>query len=124
MKFSLFNYWLIDLFRHCFPIRNRRSSRRNSRTRQLSVSRNVQLLELRALPSGVTITVLNTNDAGFGSLRDAINQANIDNSGDIINFASSLNGGTIYLTSGPIQIDGSLSIDGPGSGLMKIDGGW
>lgn len=64
-----------------------------------------------------TITVINTNDSGNGSLRQAIANAN---DGDTIEFDSSLNGQTITLTSGELPIDKSIVISGPGANLLGI----
>src|SRR6476661_10179319 len=50
--------------------------------------------------SADTITVININDSGPGSLRQALVDAN---NGDTINFASSLNGQRITLTSGELN---------------------
>src|SRR6516164_7733470 len=66
-----------------------------------------------------TLTVLNTLDKGAGSLRDTITGAK---SGDTIDFASSLNGQTIILTSGELAISQSLDIEGPGASLLAISG--
>jgi hypothetical protein len=67
--------------------------------------------------SAATITVLNTNDSGAGSLRQAISDSS---SGDTINFDSSLNGQTITLTSGELLIDKNLTITGPGANQLAI----
>jgi hypothetical protein len=56
-----------------------------------------------------TITVTNLNDSGAGSLRQAILDAN---SGDTINFAPGLAGGTLVLTNGELDITKSITIDG------------
>jgi hypothetical protein len=77
----------------------------------------VDTLEIRALLSGVE-TVTNTSDSGPGSLRNAINNAT---SGEIINFARSAFG-TITLSSGPLVVASSLTIDGPGSKNVTING--
>jgi hypothetical protein len=63
-----------------------------------------------------TITVTNTNDSGPGSLRQALA---IANDGDTINFAVT---GTIVLTSGGLVIDKDVTISGPGSDQLSIDG--
>ncbi len=64
-------------------------------------------------------TVINLNDSGTGSLRDVINSAS---SGDTIRFDTSLDGDTIFLTSGQITINRSLVILGNGPGLTFVDG--
>src|SRR5262245_36428232 len=67
-------------------------------------------------PTPITYTVTNLNDSGAGSLRQAVLDANAHPGPDVINFASGLSG-TITLTSGQLMIFGSVSINGPGSGL-------
>lgn len=57
----------------------------------------------------VTLTVLNLNDSGPGSLRQAVLDAV---SGDTITFTSTLSGQTILLTSGQIVLDKNLTLDG------------
>ncbi|NEQ36125.1 MAG: DUF4347 domain-containing protein, partial [Okeania sp. SIO3I5] len=56
-----------------------------------------------------TLTVTNNNDSGTGSLREAIATAQ---SGDTIEFSPSLANQTITLTSGQLEIDKDLTIDG------------
>ncbi len=63
-----------------------------------------------------TLTVTNTNDAGSGSLRQAIIDAS---SGETIKFSVT---GTIRLTSGQLTIDKNLTINGPGANLLTISG--
>jgi hypothetical protein len=75
----------------------------------------LEVLEDRAVPA----TVTNLNDAGPGSLRQAIIDANADPSGDTIVFQPGLRG-TILLTSGQLIVTGSVAITGPGSGLLDI----
>jgi predicted outer membrane repeat protein len=65
------------------------------------------------------LTVTSAADAGAGSLRDAIAQANF---GDIIQFAPSLANQTITLTSGQLTIDKSLTIDGGNAPGLTISG--
>jgi hypothetical protein len=63
-----------------------------------------------------TITVINTNDSGPGSLRQTLASAN---DGDTINFAVT---GTITLTSDGLVIDKNVTISGPGASQLSIDG--
>src|SRR6476659_77615 len=69
--------------------------------------------------SAATITVININDSGPGSLRQALGDAN---NGDTINFASSLNGQRITLTSGELNVDKHITISGPGAKDLAVDG--
>jgi hypothetical protein len=77
----------------------------------------VLALECRTLPS--TLTVLNNQDSGPGSLRDTIAAAA---SGDTINFDAGLAGQTITLTSGQLLLNKSLEIDGPGADQLTVSG--
>jgi hypothetical protein len=72
------------------------------------------------IPSG-TLTVLNTNDSGAGSLREAIMFANICPDANTIVFAPSAYG-KITLTSGELPIAATLSIFGPGPTNVLISG--
>jgi hypothetical protein len=74
------------------------------------------LLYAVAIPvHATTITVVNGNDSGPGSLRQAILNAS---SGDTINFAPSIT--TVTLTSGELVIDKNLTITGPGANRMTV----
>src|SRR5262245_1346755 len=75
-------------------------------------------LEVRTVPS--TLTVLNNQDAGAGSLRDAIARAH---DGDTIAFAPGLVGQTITLTSDELAIKKSLDIEGPGADQLAVSSG-
>src|SRR5262249_36208852 len=77
----------------------------------------LELLEDRTLPS--TLTVLNTQDNGDGSLRAVLAAAQPD---DTIRFDHHLRGQTITLTSGELVIDKSLDIEGPGAERLTISG--
>lgn len=72
------------------------------------------------LPSlrGATITVVNANDNGSGSLRQALADA-VD--GDTINFDPSLNRATITLN-GELVVGKSVTIDGPGANQLYVNG--
>lgn len=65
-----------------------------------------------------TIIVLNTNDSGAGSLRNAVATSN---AGDIIDMTAL--SGTISLTSGHIDIPSGkdITINGPGATILTID---
>lgn len=65
------------------------------------------------------ITVTNTADAGAGSLRQAIVDAQEN---DTITFAVDVRG-TIALTSGELLISKALTIQGPGASLLTVDAG-
>jgi len=67
-----------------------------------------------------TIVVQSTNDAGPGSLRQAILDAH---DGDVIGFADAIAGQTILLTSLTLVVDGkAVEIDGPSSSGIVLDG--
>jgi hypothetical protein len=66
-----------------------------------------------------TFTVTNLNNSGPGSLRQAIIDANAAPGPDIIQFGVT---GTIVMSGGAMQIAGPLSIVGPGSANLTIDG--
>lgn len=65
----------------------------------------------------VTITVMNTNDSGAGSLRAALISAN---DGDTIDFQAAVTG-TVTLTTGQLVVDKSVVISGPGANNLTVD---
>ena len=69
-----------------------------------------------------TFLVNNASDRGIGSLRQAIADANELPGLDTIEFANNLNGQTITLTSGELQISDDLTINGLGADLLTISG--
>src|SRR5687767_12658803 len=75
-------------------------------------------LEERCLPS--TFTVFNANNAGFGSLRQAVTLANLKPGADVIRFAPSAFG-EITLTKS-LKIIDDLAIRGPGAERLTISG--
>jgi hypothetical protein len=88
---------------------------RHARLRKRATFRlEVERLEQRWVPS----TVLNLNDSGAGSLRQAILDAP---AGGTVDFQSGLTG-TIVLTSGELAIGKDLTIDGPGAGVITVSG--
>jgi hypothetical protein len=78
----------------------------------------LETLEGRDVPS--TLTVTNTLDSGAGSLRAEVTAAR---SKDTIVFAPGLEGQTITLTSGQLDITQDLTVQGPGAGLLAVSGG-
>src|SRR5215471_8111742 len=67
------------------------------------------------LPPNIVVT--NTNDSGFGSLRFALGIA-----GDGYTIDATGVSGTILLTSGELQINHNVTINGPGAGNLAING--
>ena len=65
-------------------------------------------------------SVDNLNDAGLGSLRQAIADANAIVGADTVEFQAGLSG-TIALSSGEMTITDDLTIDGPGAEDLTID---
>ena len=108
-----------------FPswLRNpRRSDSSSTLVRQRASFRpQLEALESRWLLS--TLTVLNNLDGGKGSLRNEVAQAEKSGGKDTILFAPALNGHTITLTSGELDVTQNLTIQGPGAGLLTISGG-
>ena len=93
-----------------------RLSHRRPTPRRRSVAPRLEVMEDRTVLN--TLTVINTNDSGQGSLRQAILNAS---SGDTINFDSALAGKTITLTSGELDITNNVNIDGSfPSGLPAV----
>ncbi|MFO0968633.1 MAG: right-handed parallel beta-helix repeat-containing protein [Gemmataceae bacterium] len=87
---------------------------------------NVEALEDRTAPA--TFTVLNTNDTGAGSLRNAVAQANANLGADTILFDNTVfnTPQTIVLTSGAITFAGDTAlttVTGPGANLLSVSGG-
>ncbi len=76
------------------------------------------LLSVTSLSSASVLTVINLNDSGPGSLRQAILSAA---GGDTINFANNVTG-TITLTSGELLITNGLTLNGPGASTLTISG--
>src|SRR5262245_58150602 len=88
----------------------RRSAARPPRSRRARLW--LQCLEDRVTPTN--FIVMNTADAGTGSLRDAISQANAMMGADTITFAAGVTG-MITLTTGELLISDDLTITGPGT---------
>ncbi|MDQ5909577.1 MAG: hypothetical protein QG599_1672 [Pseudomonadota bacterium] len=68
------------------------------------------------------LVITNLADSGIGSLRQAILDANTVAGANTITFQTGLTS-TIFLTSAALDIDGDLTIQGPGAAILAIDGG-
>ncbi len=77
----------------------------------------VESLESRSLLS--TITVSNIGDTGPGTLRAAIEQANLDPAQDTITFAPSVTG-TITLSTALPDLSANVVIAGPGLSVLSV----
>src|SRR3954465_8554879 len=76
-----------------------------------------------------TVTTANdfVGDDGFRSLREAVGQANATPEADTIQFATGLEGGTLTLTQGELQLTQDVSIDGDADNngsRVTLSGGW
>jgi hypothetical protein len=79
----------------------------------------IEALETRIAPATFIVTSL--EDSGAGSLRDAVAQANENEGADLIIFSKEL-AGTIKLAGEQLLITDTLTIKGPGSSKLAIDG--
>ena len=91
-------------------------SRRQPRCNRLGIE---SLEDRRVL---ATFMVTNLDDAGTGSLREAIADANTQAGADEIVFQAGL-AGAIHLASGELSIGDELSIIGPDDGSITVDAG-
>lgn len=87
-------------------------------TKKIIVS-SLEPLESRIAPA--TFTVINTNDAGAGSLRQAVLDANAHLGVDTITFKLPTDS-IIGLAGGEIAITESVNILGPGAGKLTVSG--
>ncbi len=87
-----------------------------SRRRRHRFAPDLLALEARALLS--TLTVMNDNDSGSGSLRYELGVAKPN---DIVDFSPKAYG-TITLTSGPLQVPNGVDVQGPGASKVAVSG--
>jgi len=76
-----------------------------------------------AASANVPLSVTNLNDSGAGSLRQALLDANTAPGQDVITFATGVSG-TISLLSDFPHLTEVIDLEGPGSSVITIDGGW
>jgi hypothetical protein len=100
-------------------LRKHNAKPRTSRRASSTFRPQLEVLEGRDVPSTLTVTN-NLDDGSKGSLRYEIGKAH---NGDTIVFAPSLDGQTITLRGSELDIAKNLTIQGPGAGLLTIDGG-
>ena len=94
--------------------------------RPLALAIAIALSAAPTISKAATYTVMNTNDSGAGSLRQAVLDANANTGADEILFDSSITGETITLISGELRISDSSVISGPTENhpsSITIDGG-
>lgn len=109
----------------------RQQRRSLERARRKAAGRGTALSSGAALTLGVamaaapgqaaTFTVMNLNDSGANSLRQAVLDANLAAGPDIIDFQVGLTG-AITLTTGELPITDSIDIQGPGTAVITVDG--
>jgi hypothetical protein len=102
----------------------RQAARRRQRRKQRKIAAGMGLGIGAALGTGATahaqdFTVTNLNDAGSGSLRQAVIDANGASGADRVLFQSSLTG-TLDLTSGQLLVTGPTEFIGPGANRLTI----
>lgn len=82
-------------------------------------------LTLGALAGGAagaaTFEVSNLDDAGAGSLRQALLDANAAAGADVVTFQAGLTG-TLTLTTGQLEITDSVDLQGPGAAALTVSG--
>jgi hypothetical protein len=79
----------------------------------------VEFLEGRLAPA--ILTVLNTNDSGPGSLRQALLEAQSTPENDLVTFAAGVTG-TIQLASQLPSLDSGIDLEGPGPANLTVQG--
>ncbi|HLW66075.1 MAG TPA: hypothetical protein VKS79_12260, partial [Gemmataceae bacterium] len=97
-------------------LRKQNAKPRTSRRASSTFRPRLEALDDRLVPS--TLKVTTYFDGGPGSLRYEIAQAR---SGDTITFDKNLGSPVVYVTSGELVIDKSLTIKGPGAGVLAIE---
>jgi hypothetical protein len=121
----------LSWLRNWMPTSTRERRRTHGAARKRASFRpRLEDLESRDVPSILTVT--NTLDSGKGSLRYEIAQAEKSNGQDTVAFNikksdrgynATTGAWTITLTSGELDITGSLKIQGPGAGRLTVSGG-
>ncbi len=98
--------------------------RRRTRARRVAVATGAALGGTALLAPGAgaaNFPVTNTGDLGAGSLRSAVNSANLAAGPDTISFTGAGAAGEITLST-EISITDDLTINGPGAGALSVSG--
>src|SRR5262245_48036899 len=98
----------------------RRTSPRSLRSSERPRRLRLEGLEAREVPAAFAVTT--EDDAGPGSLRQAIVDANTLPGPDNITFELGAGAHTIALTGGELELTDSVTVDGPGPNLLTVSG--
>ena len=97
----------------------------------------LEALEDRVVPASLTVTSA-ADSLAAGTLRSAVNQANLDAAkgiSDSISFAANLNGSHIFLSLGRLEVESrhrgaevdiwgsGIALNGDGTNILQIDSG-
>jgi hypothetical protein len=102
--------------------RRKQAQRRGPTKRQVATGATIAMgatVAATGTAQAADFTVANLNDAGAGSLRQAVIDANNNAGADRILFQSGLSG-SINLTTGQLNISDPVEIQGPGSGTLTV----
>ena len=100
--------------------RRRKSLRPSKSSASLTGAVGLGVAALAASQAGAaTFNVTNLNDAGAGSLRQAVIDANTNAGADVITFQPGLTG-TITLLTGQLSLYDSVDIQGPGPAVLSV----
>src|SRR5262245_32369794 len=104
--------------------RRKHAQRRGPTRRQVVAGASIAMgatLAATGSAQAADFTVTNLNDAGPGSLRQAILEANANAGPDRVLFQSGLSG-TITLTTAQLYVSQAVQILGPGAGQITVNG--
>ena len=104
-----------------FPLPDRAAEMGDAAPRPMPAAATAPAIEEAPTKPGGIFTVINTNDSGVGSLRDAVTQANAAAGHDEIQF--SLPGCPCVITLlSELSTSGELTVSGPGANLLTLSG--